>query len=472
MKTFTTIMCMLLLQVAVLFGQNQPAFDPGVTWTAQVGKEFAGQFVIVEMYYKDFNDNIVYDETQGGTVDANGFLSFVVGHGSTPDKLKAEDFLRISTFCWGIGLDSAPVDGMQAVTSAPKANVAAHAVNAEKLNNSTVAKNTVTPLEFSTVKPDEIKSVLVQTTGPEEGDGMIRRVDVTDFIACEKTTSPITGDMIDVLRIGTGQLKPIVFGGETPTLLEHFITICGLIDDFRHVLTVKALLAEEVGPRRSAHNSAAIYADNSANEMSAGVLALAQTWGLYGTAQNGVVGITNGLSNGAGITGFVGNAPDAGGFKYGLYGNSNSQAGSWGLAIFGNGFHTGTLTMSSDARLKTEIRAQSKALDKVMQLRPSSYTYRQDTPYSLPSGIHHGFLAQDVEQIFPELVSDISMPLSLDPQSIYKSETTEYKGINYIEMIAILTSAIQELNTSLNAKIDEQAKEIAELRVKLNARAN
>jgi hypothetical protein len=62
------------------------------------------------------------------------------------------------------------------------------------------------------------------------------------------------------------------------------------------------------------------------------------------------------------------------------------------------------------------------------------------------------------------LVSDIAMPKDTDPQKMYKSPTEVYKGINYTEMISILTSALQELNTTLNAKIDAQAAEIAELK--------
>jgi hypothetical protein len=207
------------------------------------------------------------------------------------------------------------------------------------------------------------------------------------------------------------------------------------------------------------HNTAAIYADNSESPASAGVLANAQTWGFYGTAQNGMVGISTGPGNGAGMWGALGQAPDSGGFKYALFGNSMNFTGGWAAAIFGNGFYTGTWSMSSDARLKSEVRAQSGALEKVMLLRPSRYRYRQDTPYSLPDGIHYGFLAQEMEVVFPDLVSDVSMPLSTDPDEMYTSGSTQYKAINYIEMISILTSAMQEMN----ARIDTQAKEIAEL---------
>jgi hypothetical protein len=45
------------------------------------------------------------------------------------------------------------------------------------------------------------------------------------------------------------------------------------------------------------------------------------------------------------------------------------------------------------------------------------------------------------------------------------SETVQYKAINYIELIPMLTSALQELN----AKVEAQAVEIARLSTELKA---
>jgi hypothetical protein len=83
-------------------------------------------------------------------------------------------------------------------------------------------------------------------------------------------------------------------------------------------------------------------------------------------------------------------------------------------------------------------------------------------------GLHHGFIAQEMEEVMPELVADIEMPLDPDPQTMHKSGFTSYKGINYIEIISLLTGAVQELNTQLNAKLEAQSNEIAELRQMIN----
>jgi hypothetical protein len=257
-----------------------------------------------------------------------------------------------------------------------------------------------------------------------------------------------------------------VFGPSTPAEIENYITICtptahNVLHGF--AVDMKGQVPPNAHSPTVSHNTAAIFADNTENAQSAGVLSQAQTWGVYGSGQNGVVGISTGAGNGAAAWGSVSQAPGSGGFKYALYGNSMAFSGSWAAALFGNGFYTGTWSMSSDARLKTEVRAQTDALTKIMQLRPAQYKYRQDTPFGLPDGIHHGFLAQELEEVFPELVSDITMPEDPDPQKMYASSTTQYKAINYIEMITILTSAIQELN----GKIDDQAREIAALKEQL-----
>ena len=124
--------------------------------------------------------------------------------------------------------------------------------------------------------------------------------------------------------------------------------------------------------------------------------------------------------------------------------------------------------MSSDEQLKTHITPQADALNKIMGLKPATYKYRSGTPYSFTDKIHHGFLAQDVEEIFPELVENIKMPTDPTPEKMASSPVVEFKGIDYTGMISILTGAIQELNTSLTAKIAAQAAEIEELHKLIN----
>jgi hypothetical protein len=82
----------------------------------------------------------------------------------------------------------------------------------------------------------------------------------------------------------------------------------------------------------------------------------------------------------------------------------------------------------SDARTKKDISyLEESILDKVMKLKPASFRYKENE-----ENIKGGFIAQDIKEIFPDLVTAT------------KSDD-EMMGVDYYGVIAILTKAIQEL---------------------------
>jgi hypothetical protein len=88
----------------------------------------------------------------------------------------------------------------------------------------------------------------------------------------------------------------------------------------------------------------------------------------------------------------------------------------------------GTLTTAtSDARLKENVCSLQDCLEKVMQLRGVSFTWKTNPEY----GTRIGFIAQEFEKVVPELV--------------FTNEVDGYKGINYGEVSAMLVEAIKEL---------------------------
>ena len=96
-----------------------------------------------------------------------------------------------------------------------------------------------------------------------------------------------------------------------------------------------------------------------------------------------------------------------------------------------------TLSTISDARMEENVQAiQSSISDRLQLLNPVSFTLKQDSVLILDKdakemqGLHYGFVAQDVQQIFPEIVYERSDQLS----------------INYIELIPLLIKTIQELS--------------------------
>ncbi|MBC7587186.1 MAG: tail fiber domain-containing protein, partial [Chitinophagaceae bacterium] len=118
----------------------------------------------------------------------------------------------------------------------------------------------------------------------------------------------------------------------------------------------------------------------------------------------------------------------------------------------GNAFYTGSLIFVSDKRLKKDIVKETSALNKLMLL--NAYTYNMQTPeksgLNLAKKLQHGFIAQEVEEVFPELVNEVS---NLNEAK----EKQTFKGVNYVALIPILTRAIQEQQV----QIDELKKQLA-----------
>jgi hypothetical protein len=104
----------------------------------------------------------------------------------------------------------------------------------------------------------------------------------------------------------------------------------------------------------------------------------------------------------------------------------------------GNATYSGSLFQSSDQRLKTDVASldASSSLALVAQLNPVSYT-RIDQP---DQGGTLGFIAQQVQRLFPTLVSTTS-PTALTPDGTLT--------LNYTGLIAPLVAAVQALQNEI-----------------------
>jgi hypothetical protein len=110
---------------------------------------------------------------------------------------------------------------------------------------------------------------------------------------------------------------------------------------------------------------------------------------------------------------------------------------------------SGGFVNGSDRRLKREINSLPNIIDKVMQLRPAHYYFKDDLR---PDRKYWGFIAQEVEEIFPEIVI----------------QDEEYKGLIYSDFAVLSIKAIQEQQEkitlleetilSLKSHIDQQSK--------------
>jgi hypothetical protein len=69
---------------------------------------------------------------------------------------------------------------------------------------------------------------------------------------------------------------------------------------------------------------------------------------------------------------------------------------------------------------------------------------------NLPSGNHYGLIAQELEKVFPELVSDNVHPSAEGSRGGKGGEEIHYKGVSYIELIPILIQAVKEQQEMIN----------------------
>lgn len=100
-----------------------------------------------------------------------------------------------------------------------------------------------------------------------------------------------------------------------------------------------------------------------------------------------------------------------GGSEYGVYASASGTVGQTSYAVFANGnlHHTGSITGPSDKRLKKNINNLGKGvLSKLMQLESKTYEYDHSKYPSMnfAQGPQIGFLAQDLQLVFPEVVKE------------------------------------------------------------------
>ncbi len=155
---------------------------------------------------------------------------------------------------------------------------------------------------------------------------------------------------------------------------------------------------------------------------------------------NGNIGINyNGYNN----YGLIVDIPDGQTSSYTLwiYGDANSSGGSW-------------LT-SSDQRFKTDIQAYMGALDKLKKIRGVSYYWNRDEfpDRKFKEGRQVGVIAQEVEQVIPELVS---------------TGPDGYKAVDYAKLTPVLIEAIKEQQKYIenlenkNKQMEERVRKLEE----------
>jgi hypothetical protein len=213
-----------------------------------------------------------------------------------------------------------------------------------------------------------------------------------------------------------------------------------------------------------------------------GVYGMGTTGGSYGNgSEYGAMGVS---SSGYGVRG-ESSSGSAGYFSstssHGIWAKTSSTASGVYAGVFQGNVYTYNAYQTSDKNLKKNIKDVGEAMNIIKKLKPKNYDFRDDGKYAtlhLPKGNHYGLLAQDLEQVLPNLVHEAplqantgnkktvkTIKLSADGKTPIESEeqqeiteTINTKAVNYTELIPIVIKGMQELsneNEDLKKQIEE-----------------
>ncbi len=102
----------------------------------------------------------------------------------------------------------------------------------------------------------------------------------------------------------------------------------------------------------------------------------------------------------------------------------------------------GTWADISDARIKTDVTDYAAGLAEIIQLRPVSYRFVPETGRG--TKVHYGLIAQEVETVMPEMVTQTSA-------TVGDVEYSDMRSLDTQALIYALVSAVKELSTRVVA---------------------
>lgn len=210
-----------------------------------------------------------------------------------------------------------------------------------------------------------------------------------------------------------------------------------------------------------------------------GAYASGTSYGFYGVSTNGI-GARASSDNNLGGSFYSTN-------YYGLRAGTGLTSQNWAGVFDGSVYTFGTY-QTSDRKLKKNISEFTRAMDIIAQLKPKRYEFIREGKLAtlhLPEGKHYGLIAQELQEVLPELVKELDDDLTyqqvtdkpvvitaasgkeaIEPQKASVEKTKDnltIKAVNYTELIPIMIKGLQELNEK-NKEIDELKAEVAELR--------
>ncbi len=178
------------------------------------------------------------------------------------------------------------------------------------------------------------------------------------------------------------------------------------------------------------------------------------TWGsVQGETTAGIPANSSGVQGGAGANN-----------HNGVLGQKPAGGAGWGGLFLNDLGYTGFFGVASDRRVKTDIKPIQSALKRIIQL--DGKTYRYAAPYADFLGgdaITYGFIAQEVEALFPEMVIEKSFTPGQTRAFDNKPIDINIKSVSTISLIPVLVEAMKEQQKM----IEEMKAEIEYLKSKI-----
>lgn len=173
-------------------------------------------------------------------------------------------------------------------------------------------------------------------------------------------------------------------------------------------------------------------------------------------SNTGVVGSANGVSQLN--TGVRGLASGSSVQNLGVFGQATGGTQNWAGYFVGDVYISGTYG-PSDQLLKENVAALEHADSIIELLNPVTFDFKTtDYPQlSLPEGNQMGLIAQQVEQVLPNIVNENTSPAQYDSLGNVVAASVTFKTVDYTKMIPLLIAGHQQQE----AIIEVQAEELA-----------
>jgi len=132
--------------------------------------------------------------------------------------------------------------------------------------------------------------------------------------------------------------------------------------------------------------------------------------------------------------------------NYGIWTNVPAGAPHWAAYFEGRAHCTSGTWTSSDENLKTNVEDLVNATELLMAIEPKTYRYNSEEYgfIGVDDSPQIGLLAQNVETVLPELVTEVIRAVEYDSTGSVLHPELRYKAIRYEGLIPVLVGAIKD----------------------------